>query len=115
MCNVTSEAAGVGAGVLLRALEPLDGIAVMEMNRRTRRPTDLARGPARLTQAVAVDLGFDGVDLCADRTLWLGAELRPVGPIGTSVRIGITREVDRSLRFFERENPFVSGPKWLNI
>ena len=62
----------------------------------------------------AVDHAFDGIDLITDRTLWLATGIRPVGPIGRSVRIGITKAVDRELRFFERGSPFVSGPKWLN-
>jgi DNA-3-methyladenine glycosylase len=87
----------------------------MEKNRRTARLTDLARGPARLTEAMAIDLSFDGVDLTRDSVLWLGAPTRPAGRVGRSVRIGITRAVERRLRFFERGSPFVSGPKWLNL
>jgi DNA-3-methyladenine glycosylase len=115
LCNVSAETAGVGGGVLIRAVEPLDGIATMEKNRRTARLTDLTRGPARLTEAMAIDLSFDGVDLTRHPILWLGAPVRPVGRIGRSVRIGITRAVERRLRFFERGSPFVSGPKWLNL
>jgi DNA-3-methyladenine glycosylase len=115
LCNVSAETAGVGGGALIRAVEPLDGIATMEKNRRTARLTDLARGPARLTEAMAIDLSFDGVDLTRDSVLWLGAAMRPPGRIGRSVRIGITRAVERRLRFFERGSPFVSGPKWLNF
>jgi DNA-3-methyladenine glycosylase len=114
LCNVSSETKGVGAGVLIRAIEPVDGVAEMARNRATTRLTDLARGPARLTQAMAIDLGFDGVDLITDRVLWLGAAVRPTGRIGTSVRIGITREIARKRRFFERGSAFVSGPKRLN-
>lgn len=114
LLNVSAETVGIGGGVLLRALEPLDGIEAMEENRRTTRLTDLARGPARLAEAFSVDLGFDGIDLTTDPTLWLGDAVRPAGRIGMSVRIGITRAVKRKLRFFERGNPHVSGPKWLN-
>ena len=113
MCNVSSEAAGVGAGVLLRALEPVEGIALMEARRGTTKRLDLARGPGRLAAALAIDRGLDGIDLCAPGRLWLGAASeRPAkpGPIGRSPRIGITREVDRPWRFYERGSPFVSGP-----
>jgi DNA-3-methyladenine glycosylase len=115
LLNVSAETAGTGAGVLLRAAEPIEGIEVMERHRRTTRLTDLARGPARLAEAFAVDLAFDGIDLVSDRTLWLAAGIGSAGPIGRSVRIGITKEVDRKLRFYERGSPFVSGPKWLNV
>jgi DNA-3-methyladenine glycosylase len=108
MCNVTSEAAGVGAGVLLRALEPLDGVPLMILRRGTSRLVDLARGPGRLATAMGIDRRCDGIDLCAAGELWLAAAPRPRGAIGRSVRIGITREVDRPLRFYEDGNPFVS-------
>jgi DNA-3-methyladenine glycosylase len=111
MLNVTAEEPGVGAGVLLRAVEPLEGIDLMEQRRKTTRLTDLARGPGRLAVALQIDRQLDGVDLCADGPLWLGTAVRKTGHIGTSVRIGITREVSRLLRFFEVGNPFVSGPR----
>ena len=114
MLNVSAEEPGVGAGVLLRALEPLEGINFMERQRDTDKLMDLARGPGRLASALQIDQRLDGVDLCADGQLWLGTAARKTGRIGTSARIGITREVDRLLRFFEIGNPFVSGPKGLS-
>jgi DNA-3-methyladenine glycosylase len=111
MLNVTAEEPGVGAGVLLRAVEPLEGIDLMEQRRKTTKLMDLARGPGRLAVALQIDRQLDGVDLCADGPLWLGTAVRKTGHIGTSVRIGITREVSRLLRFFEVGNPFVSGPR----
>lgn len=113
MMNVSSEKAGVGAGVLLRALEPLEGIERMERHRGTKRMRDLARGPGRLASAMDIDKRCDGVDLCAGGPLWLGASVRRVGPVGMSIRIGITREIDQLYRFYERGSPFVSGPKRL--
>jgi len=110
MCNVTSEAAGVGAGVLLRALEPLDGIPLMILRRGTSRLVDLARGPGRLATAMGIDRRCDGIDLCAAGELWLAAAPCPRGAIGRSARVGITREVDRPLRFYEDGSPFVSRP-----
>ena len=110
MLNVSSEEPGVGAGVLLRAMEPLDGIEWMKQLRKTDKLTDLARGPGRLAAALEIDRRLDGIDLCANGPLWLGAAVRETAHIGTSVRIGITREVDRPLRFFEAGSPFVSGP-----
>ena len=113
MLNVTSEAAGVGAGVLLRALEPLEGIDRMERFRGGAGLLDLARGPGRLAQAMQIDFRQDGLDLCAAGPLWLATSRRKTGAIGKSVRIGLTRNVDRKLRFYERGNPYVSGPKRL--
>jgi len=109
--NVSGEAHGVGAGVLLRALEPREGVNSMQRHRGTQRLLDLARGPGRLAMAMDVDRRFDGVDLCAPGALWLGASRQRPRAVGESVRIGITREVERKLRFFERDNAFVSGPR----
>ena len=114
MVNVTSEEPGVGAGVLLRALEPLEGIEIMQRFRKTTRIRDLTRGPGRLAQAMHIDKRYDGVDLCAGEALWLGTAARRMGPICSSTRIGLTREVHRKRRFFEFGNPYVSGPKSLS-
>ena len=113
LLNVTSEVAGVGAGALIRAIEPLEGIAVMERRRGTTRRLDLTRGPGRLAQALGVDLAQNGLDLCSAGPLWL-ATGEPPRAVGASVRIGITRDADRVLRFYERGNPFVSGPRRLS-
>jgi DNA-3-methyladenine glycosylase len=111
MMNVSSETAGVGAGVLVRALEPLEGVNFMQRQRGTIRFLDLMRGPGRLAQAMDINKRFDGVSLCKAGKLWLGAAVRPTGPMGESIRIGITRDVDRLCRYYERGSPFVSGPK----
>lgn len=110
--NVASEMPDVGAGVLIRALEPLEGIPLMERRRGVSQLRDLARGPGRLAAAMGIDKAFDGIDLCArSSALWLGSAVRPpAGAIGVSVRIGITRDAHRRLRFYERGNRFISGP-----
>ena len=115
MLNVASAAEGAGEGVLIRALEPIDGIAPMRETRGVTRLLDLTRGPGRLAQAMGVNLSLDGVDLCASGPLWLGADGKRRGEIGESTRIGLTKDADRVLRFYIRGNPFVSGPKRLNL
>jgi DNA-3-methyladenine glycosylase len=115
LLNVSSEAKGIGGGVLIRALEPVAGVEEMRRRRGTERLVDLMRGPGRLTQALGIDLSCDGIDLCKSDELWLGSALGAGGPIGRSVRIGISRETHRLRRFFEEGNPFVSGPKQLNV
>src|ERR1700692_483425 len=101
MLNVTAEEPGVGAGVLLRAIEPIEGISAMKRLRKTDKLTDLARGPGRLAAAFEIDRRLDGMDLCANGPLWLGTAVRETAHIRTSVRIGITREMDRPLRYYE--------------
>jgi DNA-3-methyladenine glycosylase len=118
MLNVSSEAPGIGTGVLIRALEPLEGAPVMQLNRGVERLSDLARGPGRLCAALRIDRSLDGLDLCAEGPLWLGhdnhAPGRAPGEVGESLRIGITKDADRLLRFYLRGSPFVSGPRSLN-
>jgi DNA-3-methyladenine glycosylase len=122
MLNVASELHGTAGGILLRALEPLEGIALMEQHRKTSRLLDLTRGPGRLAAALQIDRRHDGLDLCGDGKLWLG-EIVEDGfatrnghtrrRIAKTVRIGITRAAEQLLRFYECGNPFVSGPKHL--
>jgi DNA-3-methyladenine glycosylase len=114
MLNVSSEAPGVGAGVLIRAIEPTDGIGIMERNRGTERARDLARGPGRLCAALEIDRRLDGIDLCQAGPLWLGSDGQASGEVGQSKRIGITRAADSPLRFYLRGSSFVSGTRALN-
>ena len=114
MLNVASEAPAVGAGVLIRAIEPTMGVAIMERNRGVPRPRDLARGPGRLCAALKIDRDLDGIDLCGAGPLWLASDDQAADAIGQSIRIGITRAADRALRFYARGSRFVSGPLALN-
>ena len=115
MLNVSSETPGIGAGVLIRALEPVEGTPILQLNRGTKRLRDLARGPGRLAAALRIDFQLDGLDLCRKGPLWLGGGDHEPGEIGQSLRIGILRDANRLLRFYLRDSPFVSGPRSLNI
>lgn len=114
MLNVASEEAGQGAGVLIRAIEPESGIDGMWRRRGVVAERDLARGPGRLAQALAIGQQLDGHDLCTPGPLYLSPGERRFGVIGVSPRIGITRAVDAPWRFFLRGSRFVSGPERLN-
>jgi DNA-3-methyladenine glycosylase len=107
----------VGGGVLIRALEPLEGVEVMRRHRQTQKLTDLTRGPGRLAAALQIDRRYDGIDLCLPGPIWLGAfvsrDAGPVGRLGRTIRIGITKAVARPFRFYELGNPYVSGPRRL--
>jgi DNA-3-methyladenine glycosylase len=115
LLNVSSEVAGVGAGVLLRALEPLEGIEVMRRNRSVETVRDLARGPGRLAVSLEIDGRMDGIDLCDTGALYIArGPQTAAGDIGTSTRIGLSQETDRLLRFYARGSNFLSGPRRLN-
>ena len=105
--NVSAEAAGVGAAVLIRALEPLEGVGFMQRNRRSA-PDDLARGPGRLCAALGIGPQHSGLDLCRGRVLWFerGPDASP--PVQVSTRIGLSRDQHRRLRFVERGSRFLS-------
>lgn len=112
--NVSAELPDVGGGVLLRALEPLEGIDIMQKRRNGSRLLDIARGPGRLASAMSIDRTQDGFDLCGRASpLWLGESAGPPASIGVTTRIGLSREAHRLLRFYEKGSPFVSGPRRL--
>ena len=112
--NVSAETAGVGAGVLLRALVPIDGVDLMRRRRHAESLTDLARGPGRLASAMAITRALDGVDLTRPSPLWLGDDLHAAPHIGVTTRIGLSKEAHRPLRFYSRSLQhlrFISGPR----
>jgi DNA-3-methyladenine glycosylase len=115
MLNVSSEIAGVGSGVLLRALQPLTGIEQMRRGRKHVRLADVARGPGRLAAAMRVNMRHDGLNLFDDSRLWIGSDGYLVDDIGISVRIGLTKAADEHLRFFVGGSPHLSGPRALNV
>lgn len=113
--NVSSERDGVGAGVLVRALEPMGGIELMRRRRGVDALRDLCRGPGRLCAALGIDRSLDGTDPLRDDRLWLARPAGPRGRVRVSRRIGLRRAPDRRLRFYEAGNRFVSGPVGLNV
>jgi DNA-3-methyladenine glycosylase len=114
MLNIASEAAGIGAGVLIRAVEPLMGIETMRRRRGIESIRQLARGPGRLTQAFDIDLSLDGTVYGAGNPIWLADDGSRAPRIARSARIGITRNAERPWRYFVRGSSWVSGPARLN-
>jgi DNA-3-methyladenine glycosylase len=107
--NLAAEPAGIGGSVLIRALEPLEGLPLMRRNYPSAKAAALTRGPGRLCAALGIGRELSGVDLCASERLWLergGAPAR----IQVSTRIGLSRDQHRRLRFLERGSRFVSVP-----
>lgn len=104
--NVVAGPAGVGGAVLLRAVEPVEGITLMQRRRGRDALTDLGSGPGKLAQALGIGRQQNGADL-------MRSELRilegPAAPdIAVSPRIGITKAADWPLRFYLADSPHIS-------
>ncbi|MDP9024903.1 MAG: DNA-3-methyladenine glycosylase [Candidatus Eremiobacteraeota bacterium] len=112
--NISSEVRGEGAGVLIRSLEPVAGIDLMQRRRGRCRLPDLCRGPGRLCAALGIDRSLDGASLLTDKRLWLAAPTQSPGRVGSSRRIGVSQAASRKLRFYESGNTMLSGPKALS-
>jgi DNA-3-methyladenine glycosylase len=107
LLNVVCEPEGVGSAVLIRALRPTAGAALMELRRG--RARDLCNGPGRLTQALGVDLSFDGQDITSGSlTIW-GREAPPAEIVETT-RIGISRGTELPWRYLVAGDEHVSAP-----
>jgi DNA-3-methyladenine glycosylase len=109
LLNAVCDHEGVGAAVLIRALEPLDGIELMRERRGLDRPEDLCSGPGKLTQALDVELRHNATDLLAGPIVF-GPRVRDP-QIVTSRRVGITKAADLPWRFSEAGSRFVSRPR----
>ena len=105
--NVVTEPFGQPGAVLVRALEPVDGIALMQRRRRSDDLLHLASGPGRLTQAMGITLAHNQTDLVTG-PLYVARANDLVGRIATTPRIGISVATDRPWRFVVRGSPFLS-------
>jgi DNA-3-methyladenine glycosylase len=108
LLNAVSEEEGVGAAVLIRALEPMDGIELMRERRGLQRVEDLCSGPGKLTQALDIELHHNGTDLTTGPIVF-GERVR-TPEIVVSKRVGITKAADLPWRFSEAGSRFVSRP-----
>ena len=108
-----TESVGEGSAVLIRAVQPIVGIKLMQLRRGLQTIRDLARGPARLCEAFGLDRRYDGLDLTEPGRLWLSGTKRgaKTGRIMRSARVGVTEPRHRCLRFFLADNEYVSGPR----
>jgi DNA-3-methyladenine glycosylase len=108
LLNAVCEGEGTGAAVLVRALEPLEGLDLMRARRGLEHPEDLCSGPGKLTQALGIGLDANGTRLTGEGPVVVEAGEPPALVPGT--RIGITRAVDLPWRFCAQESRFVSRP-----
>lgn len=114
-CNVVCGPEGFGSGCLVRAVEPLEGVEVMrelrEAGRAYKHPLklrDLTNGPGKVCAALGIDKGLYGHDLTVEPLVLDFTPLLPGETIGSSPRVGISKNVDAPKRFFIEENVFVS-------
>lgn len=111
--NIVTEPRGFPAAVLIRALEPFEGMGTMRRLRDGRPDEQLTSGPGRLSQAMAIDLRFNGVDLCSpEATLFLEAGDPVLDPsVATGPRVNVRGDdaaVTAPWRFYVKGNPYVS-------
>ena len=115
--NTVTEPVGIGSAVLIRAIEPLLNLELMQARRPLSTTRDLARGPARFCAALDITRAQNGLDLTVPEHLWIAKspdfKLSSAG-IGISTRIGVTSAHELPLRFFLRGSKFLSGTKKLN-
>lgn len=112
MLNVSTDAAGFPAAILIRAVEPIEGVETM-LALRPGNPKNLTNGPGKLCQAMMIDRSLNGEDVTTSQTLWFEAgEPVPEEAIATSPRIGIEyadpEHRERPWRFFQKGNRWVS-------
>lgn len=107
--NVTTEREGVPGAVLVRALEPLEGVKLMRERRGVSSERELTSGPGKLTRAMGITREHHGLELTNSKSELTIIEGGPKQfKIGSSHRIGVSADLKRKLRFFVRGNPFVS-------
>lgn len=107
--NFVTQPWGMPEAVLIRALEPLQGIEIMKQNRNKEKLKDLCSGPGKLTQAMMIDLALNGEDLLSDR-LYVLDEGFDVGEIAAVPRIGIKEATDKLWRFYP-----IRCKEWVSI
>jgi DNA-3-methyladenine glycosylase len=105
--NFVTEKKGYPAAVLIRALEPIDGIEVMTRRRKKKKIEDLTSGPGKLCQAMGIDRSLCGADLCG-KTIYVEDRGEKTGAIVSTNRIGIDQGKDKKWRFYIKNSRFVS-------
>ncbi|MBV9280475.1 MAG: DNA-3-methyladenine glycosylase [Chloroflexi bacterium] len=108
--NVVTDPAGVAGAVLLRALQPMEGIDLMRRRRGDRPDVELCNGPAKLCQAFGITRRQNGLDLEGE-DIWIEDDGFEIGDIAISTRVGLKEGRDLPLRFYLPGNPYVSHGK----
>lgn len=106
-CNVVCGDEGFGSGVLVRAVEPIEGVEVME-ERRGRAGLELSNGPGKACQALGIDTSWSGHDLSRAPIRLMKQPQLSDDQIVSGVRIGISKAVHELRRYYIADNPYVS-------
>ncbi len=106
--NLVCQRAGLASAVLLRALEPLEGLDVMRQRRGELPDKQLCSGPGRLCQALGINRNLDGSAMAEGPVMILRGDRVTAGAISATPRIGITKAADWPLRWYVAGNPYVS-------
>jgi DNA-3-methyladenine glycosylase len=109
LLNAVCEDEGVGAAVLIRALEPVEGVEVMRARRGLERLEELCSGPGKLTQALGIELGLNGSSLTGGGPIEI-VPRESAPELVSGVRIGITKAADLPWRFCDAGSRHVSRP-----
>jgi DNA-3-methyladenine glycosylase len=108
--NVVAKSGKPAGGVLIRAIEPLQGIGLMRRVRPGSSPRNLARGPGNLSRAMKIDTGLCGTDMTRRGALFIADAVSEVFKVARTKRIGVTSAREKRRRYIIRDNPFVSRP-----
>jgi DNA-3-methyladenine glycosylase len=109
--NVVAKRGKLAGGILIRALEPLEGIEAMRRRRPGVRDRDLARGPGNLSRAMAVDMRLYAADMTREGPLFVADDGAPSPRVRRTARIGVTTARDKRWRFVVAGSPFVTRPR----
>jgi DNA-3-methyladenine glycosylase len=106
--NIVAHEKGKVGAVLIRAVEPLEGIEEMKKNRRKENIYELTNGPGKLSKALRITKELNGIFVTDKRSEVTIIDNKLDFVLGKSKRIGVTRDLPVELRFFIKDNPFVS-------
>jgi DNA-3-methyladenine glycosylase len=107
MFNIVAHETGQIGAVLLRAIEPTNGIKVMKTHRSVKKDVDLTNGPGKLTIALKIDKSLNGIPVTSESPIMI-IDNKMEFKVGSSHRIGVKKDLKKKLRFYIKGNKFVS-------
>ncbi len=106
--NIVAHETGKGGAVLIRAVEPIKGIEIMKRFRKVEKITDLTNGPGKLCKAFNITKEFNGIDLTKKGDIFVASGKKEKFTVESSFRIGVSKDLPEKLRFYIKNNIFVS-------